>query len=158
MDIHVSCGAGLRAPAHPEVAGTSSQSDAGARPETCFIHGALFQLHLLVTWGPGSVGFGSWKGVSSRILPQGVHGCCSQRPFHSRVCVLGSWRSCCLSRCWALAPGGARVPRRSVADRPPLPQPSEAEGGVPGAGLGSVLCGSISGAGVVYPCPATLRV
>lgn len=50
------------------------------------------------------------------------------------------------------------LPRRFVTDRPPLPQPSEAEVGVPGAGLGSVLCGSIDGDGVVYPCPATLRV
>ncbi|DAA33781.1 TPA: alpha 1,2-mannosidase-like, partial [Bos taurus] len=39
------------------------------------------------------------------------------------------------------------LPRRFVTDRPPLPQPSEAEVGVPGAGLGSVLCGSIDGDG-----------
>lgn len=39
--------------------------------------------------------------------------------------------------------------QRFVTDRPPLPQPSEAEVGVPGAGLGSVLCGSIDGDGVV---------
>lgn len=50
------------------------------------------------------------------------------------------------------------LPRRFVTDRPPLPQPSAAEVGVPGAGLGSVLCGSIDGDGLVYPCPAPLRV
>ena len=60
-----------------------------------------------------------------------------------------------------LSGAGARTSAAShsaVTDRPPLPQPSEAEVGVPGAGLGSVLCGSIDGDGVVEPCPATLRV
>ena len=112
----------------------------------------------LVIQGPGSVGFGSWKGVTSRILHQGVHGCCSQRLFQSRVCVLGSWRSCCHSRCWGWSQDECGLAQRFVTDRPPLPQPSEAEVGVPGAGLGSVLCGSIDGDGVVEPWPATLRV
>lgn len=46
VNISVSCGASLGAPAHPEAAGTSSLGPTLV-PETCFIRGAVFRPHLL---------------------------------------------------------------------------------------------------------------
>lgn len=112
-----------------------------------------------MTRGPGSVGFESWKGGIFTDPPPRCPWVLQPEafPFTSLCpCELEELLSQPLLGGWSQ--DECALPQRFVTDRPPLPQTSEAEVGVPGAGLDSVLCGSIDGDGVAQPCPATLRV